>query len=249
MNRLAGKVVIITGAAMGQGAAEAKMFAQEGASIVATDMQEAKLQEVVGEITSAGGKAIAVKHDVASDSDWKNVVEKAVQAFGKVDVLVNNAGVSTDKKLDQFDLEHWNKVLNINLTGCIIGMKYVVPEMKKVGGGSIIHISSIAGLVALNYTNAYTASKGALRSLAKASAVELAPDNIRVNSVHPGIIVTPMIQEALDQGAQQMFEMGTPLPRLGRPEDIAYGVLFLASDESGFVTGTEMMIDGGWTAQ
>lgn len=249
MNRLAGKVVIITGAAMGQGAAEAKMYAQEGASIVATDMQEALLQEVVGEITSAGGKAIAVKHDVASDADWKNVVEKAVQAFGKVDVLVNNAGVSTDKKLDQFDLEHWNKVLNINLTGCIVGMKYVVPEMKKVGGGSIIHISSIAGLVALNYTNAYTASKGALRALAKASAVELAPDNIRVNSVHPGIIVTPMIQEALDQGAQQMFEMGTPLPRLGKPEDIAYGVLFLASDESSFVTGTEMVIDGGWTAQ
>ncbi|MGG4498881.1 SDR family NAD(P)-dependent oxidoreductase [Brevibacillus reuszeri] len=249
MNRLAGKVVIITGAAMGQGAAEAKMFAQEGARIVATDMQEVKLQEVVQEITNAGGKAIAVKHDVASDADWQNVVEKAVQAFGKVDVLVNNAGVSTDKKLDQFELEHWNKVLNINLTGCVLGMKYVVPEMKKVGGGSIIHISSIAGLVALKYTNAYTASKGALRALAKASAVELAHDNIRVNSVHPGIIVTPMIQKALDQGAQQIFEMGTPLPRLGKPEDIAYGVLFLASDESSFVTGTEIVIDGGWTAR
>ncbi|MGG3024660.1 SDR family NAD(P)-dependent oxidoreductase, partial [Brevibacillus parabrevis] len=143
------------------------------------------------------------------------VVEKAVATFGKVDVLVNNAGVSTDQKLEQFDVEQWNKVMSINLTGCMLGMKYAVPEMKKAGGGSVIHISSIAGLVALNYTNAYTAAKGALRSLAKASAVELVPDNIRVNSVHPGIIVTPMIQEALDHGAGQMFERGTPLPRLG----------------------------------
>ncbi|MDH6351769.1 SDR family oxidoreductase [Brevibacillus sp. FSL K6-0770] len=177
------------------------------------------------------------------------VVEKAVATFGKVDVLVNNAGVSTDQKLEQFDVEQWNKVMSINLTGCMLGMKYAVPEMKKAGGGSVIHISSIAGLVALNYTNAYTAAKGALRSLAKASAVELAPDNIRVNSVHPGIIVTPMIQETLDHGAGQMFERGTPLPRLGKPEDIAYGVLYLASDESSFVTGTELVIDGGWTAR
>ncbi|WP_068777563.1 SDR family NAD(P)-dependent oxidoreductase [Paenibacillus sp. FJAT-26967] len=249
MGRLEDKVVIITGAAMGQGAAEAKLFAKEGAKVVATDLQEAQLDQVVQEITRQGGQAIAVKHNVASEEDWKNVAAQAVKHFGKIDVLVNNAGVSTDTTLDTFTIEEWNKVLSINLTGCIVGMKYVVPEMKKAGGGSVIHISSIAGIVALNYTNAYTAAKGALRSLAKASAIELAPHKIRVNSVHPGIIVTPMIQEALDNGAGQMFEMGTPLPRLGQPEDIAYGVLYLASDEASFVTGTELIIDGGWTAR
>ncbi|MVP01467.1 glucose 1-dehydrogenase [Paenibacillus lutrae] len=249
MGRLQDKVVIITGAAMGQGAAEAKLFAREGAKVVATDLQEAQLEQVVQEIISQGGQAIAVKHNVASEDDWKNVAAQAAEHFGKIDVLVNNAGVSTDSTLETFTVEEWNKVLSINLTGCIVGMKYVVPEMKKAGGGSVIHISSIAGIVALNYTNAYTAAKGALRSLAKASAIELAPHKIRVNSVHPGIIVTPMIQEALDNGAGQMFEMGTPLPRLGQPEDIAYGVLYLASDESSFVTGTELIIDGGWTAR
>lgn len=249
MGRLAGKVAIITGAAMGQGETEARLFAKEGAKVVATDLQTAQLEKVVSEINSSGGEAIAVKHNVASSEDWKHVIEKAVEIFGKVDVLVNNAGISTDASLDHFTLEDWNKVLSINLTGCVIGMKYAADEMRKVGGGSIINISSIAGIVGLNFTNAYTASKGALRSLSKAAAVELAKDHIRVNSVHPGIIVTPMIQSALDNGAGQMFEMGTPLPRLGKPEDIAYGVLYLSSDESSFVTGTELVIDGGWTAR
>jgi len=249
MGRLQDKVVIITGAAMGQGETEAKLFAAEGAKVVATDLQEEQLNRVVDEIRGAGGQALGLKHNVASEEDWKRVVEKAVEQFGKVDVLVNNAGISTDSTLDTFTMENWDKVISINLTGCVIGMKYVVPEMRKAGGGSIVNISSIAGIVALNFTNGYTAAKGALRSLSKASAVELAPDKIRVNSVHPGIIVTPMIQEALDQGAGHMFEAGTPLPRLGKPEDIAYGVLYLASDESSFVTGTELIIDGGWTAR
>lgn len=249
MGRLQDKVVIITGAAMGQGETEARLFAAEGAKVVATDLQEEQLNRVVDEIRRGGGQAIGLKHNVASEDDWKRVVETAVEQFGKVDVLVNNAGISTDSTLDTFTIENWDKVISINLTGCVIGMKYVVPEMRKAGGGSIVNISSIAGIVALNFTNGYTAAKGALRSLSKASAVELAPDKIRVNSVHPGIIVTPMIQEALDQGAGHMFEAGTPLPRLGKPEDIAYGVLYLASDESSFVTGTELIIDGGWTAR
>ncbi|EGL16434.1 MULTISPECIES: glucose 1-dehydrogenase [unclassified Paenibacillus] len=249
MGRLEDKVVIITGAAMGQGETEAKLFAAEGARVVATDLQEEPLNRGVDEIRRAGGQAIGLKHNVASEEDWKRVVRKAVEQFGKVDVLVNNAGISTDSTLDTFTIENWDKVMSINLTGCVIGMKYAVPEMRKAGGGSIVNISSIAGIVALNFTNGYTAAKGALRSLSKASAVELAPDKIRVNSVHPGIIVTPMIQEALDQGAGHMFEAGTPLPRLGKPEDIAYGVLYLASDESSFVTGTELIIDGGWTAR
>ncbi|WP_409346701.1 glucose 1-dehydrogenase [Paenibacillus sp. MBLB4367] len=249
MGRLHDKVAIITGAAMGQGEAEARLFAREGAKVVATDMQTDQLERVVAEINAGGGQAIAVKHNVASDDDWKRVVEEAVAAFGKVEVLVNNAGISTDATLSTFTIENWSKVLDINLTGCVIGMKYVVPEMKKAGGGSIVNISSIAGIVALNYTNGYTASKGALRAISKASAVELAQDRIRVNSVHPGIIVTPMIREAMESGAEQMFQAGTPIPRLGKPDDIAYGVLYLASDESSFVTGTELIIDGGWTAR
>lgn len=249
MGRLSGKVAVITGAAMGQGETEAKLFAKEGAKVVATDLREAELQKVVDEIIGSGGQAIAIKHNVASDDDWRRVIDKAVEAFGKVDVLVNNAGISSDMNLENFDIDEWNKVLNVNLTGCMLEMKYVVPEMKKVGAGSIINISSIAGIVALNYTNGYTAAKGALQALSKASAIELAQDSIRVNSVHPGIIVTPMLQEAMESGAQQMFEAGTPLPRLGKPEDIAYGVLYLASDESAFVTGTELIIDGGWTAK
>jgi NAD(P)-dependent dehydrogenase (short-subunit alcohol dehydrogenase family) len=249
VGRLTGKVAIITGAAMGQGEIEARLFAKEGAKVVATDLQVAQLDRVINEINNSGGQAIGLKHNAASDEDWIKVVETAVETFGKVDILINNAGISTDRTLETFSIEDWNKVLSVNLTGCVIGMKYVVPEMKKSGGGAIINISSIAGIVGLNYTNGYTASKGALRALSKAAALELAKDNIRVNSVHPGIIVTPMIQDALESGAQEMFEMGTPLPRLGKPEDIAYGVLYLASDESSFVTGTELIIDGGWTAR
>lgn len=250
MGRLQDKVVIITGAAMGQGAAEAKLFAKEGAKVVATDLQEAQLAQVIEEITKNGGEAIGVAHNVASEEAWQLVIEKALAAFGKVDVLVNNAGISSPNTLEHMTLAEWNKVIDVNLTGCILGMKYVLPEMRKVGGGSIINISSIAGIVGMAGTSPYTAAKGALRSLSKAAAVEYAKDKIRVNSVHPGIIVTPMVaNEMASDQARGWFEAGTPLPFLGNPEDIAYGVLYLASDEARFVTGAELVIDGGWTAQ
>ncbi|MBM7587855.1 NAD(P)-dependent dehydrogenase (short-subunit alcohol dehydrogenase family) [Bacillus pakistanensis] len=248
MGRLNGKVAIITGAAMGQGAAEAVLFAKEGAKVVATDIQKEALTKVVDEIKANGGDAIALKHNVASEEEWISVVEKAVETYGKVDVLVNNAGVSEPKTLLNITMEQWNRVMDINLTGCVLGMKYTIPEMQKAGGGSVINISSIGGLVGMAGTSPYTAAKGAIRSLSKAGAVEYAKQNVRVNSVHPGIIMTPMVEEHLDEQTKQYFSAYTQLPRYGQPDDIAYGVLYLASDESSFMTGSEMVIDGGWTA-
>ncbi|NOU55603.1 glucose 1-dehydrogenase [Brevibacillus borstelensis] len=249
MGRLTGKVAIITGAASGMGAQTARLFAQEGAKVIATDMSEDKLQEVVNEIKADGGEAIGVKHNVVSEDEWKNVIVQGLEAFGNIHVLVNNAGISTDATIEQFTMENWNKVMDVNLTGCVLGMTLVYPEMKKAGSGSIINISSIAGLVALNFTNGYTASKGALRALTKAAAVECAKDSVRVNSIHPGIIETPMTQMITAPEVRGIFQAQTPLPRLGKPEDIAYGALYLASDESSFVSGLEMVIDGGWCAR
>lgn len=233
---------------MGQGAAEAKLFATEGAKVVATDLQEDVLKQVVADINNNGGEAIAIKHNVADEHEWKSVVQTAVDTFGKIDILVNNAGVSEPKTLLNITMEQWQKVMDINLTGCVLGMKYVIPEIQKAQGGSVINISSIGGIVGMAGTSPYTAAKGALRSLSKAAAVEFAKDNVRVNSVHPGIIVTPMIEEHFDEQAKQYYTSFTQLPRLGNPEDIAYGVLYLASDESSFMTGSELVIDGGWTA-
>ncbi|MGF9820101.1 glucose 1-dehydrogenase [Brevibacillus agri] len=250
MQRLKGKVAIITGAAGGLGAAQAKLFTQEGAKIVATDLREEELDNVVKEINKNGGEAISCRHDVAVEEDWLHVVKKSISEFGKIDVLVNNAGIGTDSGLDDFTIERWDRVMNVNLTGCVMGMKHTVPVMKKAGGGSIINISSISGIVAVNNTNAYTASKGAVRSISKAAAIELAKYSIRVNSVHPGIITTPMSENAMaNDQAKSWFQFMTPLPRLGKPEDVAYGVVYLASDESSFVTGTELVIDGGWIAR
>lgn len=248
MGRLDGKVAIITGAANGQGATEAALFAKEGAKVVATDLEIEALQEVVDQIRANNGESIAIQHNVASEEEWKSVVAKVIEAFGKIDVLVNNAGVSEPRTLLDISMDQWQKVMDIDLTGCVLGMKNTIPEMQKAGGGSVINISSIGGLVGMAGTSPYTAAKGALRSLSKAAAVEYAKQNVRVNSVHPGIVVTPMIEEYFDEQVKQYYESLTQLPRLGKPEDIAYGVLYLASDESSFMTGSEMVIDGGWTA-
>lgn len=248
MGRLEGKVAIITGAANGMGAAEAKLFAREGAKVVATDLKAEALQEVVAEIANEGGDAIGLAHNVASEEEWKSVVRQAVEKYGRVDVLVNNAGIASTMTLASgLELDTWNKVMDINLNGCVIGMKHVIPEMQKAGGGSVINISSIGGIVGMAGSSAYTAAKGALRSLSKAAAVEFAKMNIRVNSVHPGIIETPMTAPSF-QDALPFYKTFTQLPYFGKPEDVAYGVLFLASDESRFMTGAELVIDGGWTA-
>ncbi|QRG67026.1 glucose 1-dehydrogenase [Brevibacillus choshinensis] len=249
MGRLAGKVAIITGAAMGMGASEAKLFAKEGAKVIATDVQVESLNQMVREIRADGGDAVALKHDVTSEEEWKSVIAEAVRQYGKVDVLVNNAGVASPKTIANMEMAEWNKIMDINLNGCVIGMKYVIPEMQKVGGGSIINISSIGGIVGMAGTSPYTAAKGALRVLSKSAAVEYGKDRIRVNSLHPGIVVTPMTLPSMEEGgAIPYYQTYTQLPYFGEPEDIAYGALYLASDESRFMTGAELVIDGGWTA-
>ncbi|MED5019370.1 glucose 1-dehydrogenase [Paenibacillus chibensis] len=247
MGRLTGKVAIITGAANGMGAAEAKLFASEGAKVVATDLKEEALNEVVSEIKAAGGDAIGIKHNVASEEEWKQIVEDTVKRYGKIDILVNNAGVSTTMTIANLEMEQWNKVLDINLNGCMLGMKYAIPEMQKNGSGSVINISSIGGIVGMAGSSAYTAAKGALRAITKGAAVEFAKDCVRVNTVHPGIIETPMTAPSF-KDATPYYKTFTQLPYFGKPEDVAYGVVFLASDESRFMTGAELVIDGGWTA-
>ena len=248
MDRLKGKVAIITGAATGQGAEEAKLFAKEGAKVVATDIQEEKLKKAVEGIKAEGGEAIAVKHDVTSEDEWKEVVKRAVDSFGSVTVLVNNAGIAAQNNAEKTSLEEWDKVMDINAKGTFLGIKYVIPEMRKAGVGSIINISSISGILGMG-SAAYNASKGAVRTLTKNVAADYAKENIRVNSVHPGVIATAMTDEMLEvKETREAFEQMTPMPQLGKPIDVAYGVLYLASDEAAFVTGMEMIIDGGMVA-
>lgn len=251
MNRLENKVAIITGAAGGMGAAEAKMFAKEGAKVLITDVQEEKLKSVVAEIKAEGGIADYIVHDVSSESSWEAVAEKAVTTFGKIDVLVNNAGIlgNVMGPIEERTVEEFNKVISVNLLGQFIGVKTVVPYMRKLGSGSIINISSVGGITGSSNGTAYTASKGGSRIYTKGAAVELAKDNIRVNSVHPGYVATPMTKNM--KGSSD-FEKGalsiTPMGRGARLEEIAYGVLFLATEESSFMTGSELIIDGGLTA-
>lgn len=247
MGRLQDKVAIITGAASGMGAKSAELFAKEGAKVVVTDIQTDGINSVAETIDSAGGTALALKLDVTSEADWKDVIAKTKETFGKIDVLVNNAGIATEKTMANMEMDEWNKITDVLLNGCVIGMKYVIPEMQQSGGGSVINISSIGGIIGMSGTSPYTAAKGALRVLSKSAAVEYAKDHIRVNSVHPGVIETPMTAPSMDV-ARDYYKAFTQLPYFGKPEDVAYGILFLASDESRFMTGAELVIDGGWTA-
>lgn len=249
MSRLENKVAIITGAAGGQGAKEASLFAKEGAKIVATDVQEDKLNDVVKNITDDGGQAIALQHDVSNEQDWEKVVSEAVREFGKVDILVNNAGILIKDEIETTSLENFEKVTNINMNGTFLGMKHVIPEMKKNDGGSIINISSVAGIIGGYGGAGYNASKGAIRVMTKNAAVDYADSKVRANSIHPGVILSPMTEDLLkDKETKQELEEGTLLPYLGDTSDIAYGALYLASDESKFITGSELVIDGGLLA-
>lgn len=250
MGRIDNKVAIITGAAGGMGKADALLFVQEGAKVAITDLQEDKIKDVVAEIEALGGEAIGFKHNVASEEDWVRVVDETVQKFGKIDILVNNAGVSNATPFMDLTVEGWEKTMSINVTSIFLGQKYVIPHMIEAGGGSIVNISSIAGLTGGSGAGPYTASKGAVRMLTKATAVDFAKHNIRCNSVHPGYIETPMTVDLFkDEQMMQWFQSQTPLPRLGKAEDIARGVLFLASDESSYITGVELPIDGGYFAK
>jgi cyclopentanol dehydrogenase len=246
--RLTGKVALISGAARGMGECEARVCAQEGAKVVLGDVLEEQGRQVALEINRAGGAATFVRLDVTQERDWERAVAAAETAHGRLDVLVNNAGIVRMAPLDETSVEAWNEVISVNQTGVFLGIKHAVPAMRRAGGGSIVNISSIAGLIGLPNIPAYQASKGAVRLLTKHAAVQYAPDKIRVNSVHPGRILTPMTGPLAPERREMVLSQ-TPLGREGRPEEVAYGVLYLASDESSFVTGAELVIDGGYTAR
>lgn len=251
MKRLKNKVAIITGGASGMGALEAKIFTQEGAKVLITDVNKEKLKSVTEEIRNAGGAIDYIVQDVTSEPDWLKVAEKVISLYAKVDILVNNAGLLGDvsSPIEKRTLEEFNKIMAVNVTGQFLGIKSLVPYLKKNGGGSIINISSIAGISGATGVTAYTASKGASRILTKGGAVEFAKDNIRVNSVHPGYVETPMVENM--KGADDFGKMAvsnTPIGRAAQPMDIVMGVVYLASDEASYMTGSELVIDGGFTA-
>lgn len=246
--RLSGKVALISGAARGMGESEARLFAREGAQVVLGDILEDQGRAAVENITQQGGSATFVPLDVTREQDWQRAVETAEQIYGRLDILVNNAGIVRMAPLDETSLEAWNEVIGVNQTGVFLGMKHAVPAMRRAGGGSIVNISSIAGLIGLPNIPAYQASKGAVRLLTKNAAVQYATDKIRVNSVHPGRIETPMTAPLAPERREMLLRL-TPLGRDGTAEEVAYGVLYLASDESSYVTGTELVIDGGYTAR
>ena len=248
--RLEGKVVFISGGSRGQGAAEARLFATEGASVVMGDILEDEGRRLEAEINESGGRALFVRLDAASDSDWQNAIRQTVQTFGKLDVLVNNAAIYSRVPIEQTSAEEWDNIMAVNARGVFLGTKHSIPEMRKSGGGSIVNISSTAGLVGSARGSAYSASKGAVRLLTKSTAVQHAGEGIRANSIHPGPIDTDMIADhlATPEGRAES-EARVPLGRIGSVEDVAYGALFLASDESSYMTGSELVIDGGATAQ
>ena len=249
--RLPGKIAIITGAAQGIGETTARRFAQEGAKVVIADIQEKEGEAVAQGIREEGGEALFVKLDVTSEEQWEQAVQTTIEKYGKLDILVNNAGTTYQgKDLEETSLDLWNNIMAINGTGVFLGTRAGVRAMKAGGGGAIVNISSIAGIIGSTSSNiAYPASKGAVRLLTKWMAVRTGKDGIRVNSVHPGIIETPLTRYRLTDKEWVARSMPRyPLGRPGQPEEIANGILFLASDEASFVTGTELIIDGGYTA-
>ena len=248
--RLGGKVAVISGAAHGMGAEEARLFAREGAKVVIADILESEGRKVEGEIRAAGQEALFVHTDVTSEADWRRAVEGAISSYGKLDILVNNAGVSGTSVSDPLDTEGWHRIMAINATGVYFGCKYAIPLMQAAGGGAIVNISSVMGFVGDEGGHpAYHASKGGVRILTKALAVKYGPDGIRVNSVHPGYM-PPMLTTSMDHGPFRDQQVrATPLRRLGKAIEVAYSVLFLASDEASFITGTELVVDGGFLAR
>jgi len=251
MDRLDGKVALISGGARGQGATEARMFALEGAKVVFGDVLDDEGKKVEAQIRELGGEATYVHLDVTKEPDWEAAVDRAVRTYGKLNVLVNNAGILIRKNIEETTVEDWDRIFDINAKGVFLGTKASIPAMREAGGGSIVNISSTAGLVSSPSGSAsYTATKGAVRLFTKATAIQYAKEGIRCNSVHPGPIDTEMLQDSLNEPVTMELRMQRlPMGRVGKPEEVAYGVIYLASDESSFVTGSELVIDGGTTAQ
>jgi NAD(P)-dependent dehydrogenase (short-subunit alcohol dehydrogenase family) len=249
--RLAGKVALISGAARGMGAAEARLFAREGARVVLGDVLETEGRAAETEIAAGGGQVAFVRLDVTSETDWARAVALTVERFGRLDVLVNNAGIGAAGRVEDTTAEAWDRVMDVNAKGVFLGTKAAIPAMRRAGGGSIINIASQLGLVGMDDSSPqYTASKGAVRLLTKTTALQYAREGIRCNSVHPGPIITPMTEgRRADPVVYQRMLSRIPMGRYGEAGEVAYAVLYLASDESTYVTGSELVIDGGWTAQ
>ena len=255
MGRVAGKVALVTGAGLGLGRASSLLLASEGARLVVSDIDESLAGNTAAEIVEAGGEALALRHDVSKSDDWAAVIAVVEQRFGRLDVLVNNAGIAIAKNIEDTSLEEWRRTMAVNLDGVFLGCQEGVKLMKKSGGGSIINLSSIDGIIGEADLAAYCASKGGVRTLTKAVAVHCAEQRygIRCNSIHPGYIWTPQTENYLrDLGTLEQEKAKAlsrhPIGFLGEPNDIAYMVLYLASDESKFVTGSEMVVDGGYLA-
>ena len=255
MARVKDKVALVTGGAMGIGAACCTLLGREGAKVIVTDVAVEAGEAVAEEIRAAGGEAVFFRHDVSAEAEWSDVIAKTLERYGGLDVVVNNAGIGATTTVEADTLEGWRRLLSVNLDGVFLGTKYGIEAMKE-RGGSIINMSSVLGLVGDAGTASYCASKGGVRLLTKSAALHCAKQgyDIRVNSVHPGYIWTPMVENAMKargdvEGGRAYLESLHPVGRLGEPEDVAYGVLYLASDESKFVTGAELVIDGGYTAQ
>jgi NAD(P)-dependent dehydrogenase (short-subunit alcohol dehydrogenase family) len=246
--RLKDKVAIVTGGAHGMGEAEARLFAKEGAKVVVADILADLAETVAADIAAQGGEVIAARIDVTSEADWQGLIERTVATYGRLDILVNNAGISGSSVGDPDALDGWNRIIAVNQTSVFLGTRLAAEQMAKTGGGSIVNISSIMGFVGSDSGHpAYCASKGAVRIYTKAAAVRYGPRGVRVNSVHPGYM--PPMLNATNQNLRAEKIAQTPLRRLGEPIEVAYGVLFLASDEASFVTGAELVIDGGFIAQ
>ena len=252
MGRLDGKVAFISGGARGMGAAEARLFAREGAKVAIGDILDDEGREVEAEINESGGDCLYIHLDVTSEANWQDAVAATVSRFGALHILVNNAGIGgVGGLVEDTSVEAWQRVMDINGKGVFLGTKAAIPEMRKAGGGSIINISSQLGIVATDNTSAqYHASKGAVRILTKSTAIQYAGEGIRANSVHPGPVVTPMTERRrADPETYAVMRSRIPLGRFAEPVEVANAVLYLASDESSYVTGSEVVVDGGWVAQ
>ena len=257
MAQVAGKVALVTGGGSGIGRAAALTLAREGAAVMVTDINPASAETVATQILTAGGKAEARRQDTTKEIVWQQIVSDVRAAFGKLDVLVNNAGIAIAGRIETFSLEDWRKQQTVNVEGVFLGIKHAIPAMRAAGGGSIVNISSIAGLRGNRVgLGAYSATKGAVRLLTKTAALEVAKEGIRVNSVHPGIIETPIWDAILPGGSDSRNDgnlneratLSVPTGVPGQPQDIANGILFLASDASSYMTGSELVIDAGITA-
>ncbi|MBL4868835.1 MAG: glucose 1-dehydrogenase [Pseudomonadales bacterium] len=248
MGRVEGKVAIITGGAMGMGESHSLVLAREGAKVVVTDINTTAGEATAQQIRDEGGEAVFIEHDVAIEEQWQSVIDQTVEAYGKVDILVNNAGIVIFKSNENTTVEIWDKTMAVNSTGVFLGCKTVFPAMEKAGGGSIINISSIYGIIGASNTAAYQASKGAVRMLTKSCAVDYGRYNIRVNSIHPGVIRTPILG-GLEEDSEAIKSVlgSTILQRIGEPIEVSNAVLLLASDESSYMTGSELVVDGGYT--